>query len=1282
MIKLSDSRSLRRFTVIALIAIHCLRVLEAQKASPFIEEYANEEHGGGSISSEILQQDYSGTIFVANEAGLLKYDGETWSTMPATSHASLVTSATIDAEDRIWITGIGSVGYYDSDDYGRYRFNDVTESLSSLPESSDLGTFWKIRYFQNRIFLITSTYVLQWDNEQWKAWAFQDKRRILPSWHENDLYIHDRGTGLYRFSGNHFELLVPDTSAISSGIIATIDHTEKGHLCVTVSDGLFWLKDQKFIPSKFGMHEATITHASKLKNGDFAIGTADQGLKILDTTGVVKTQVSVNLKPIYKSLESSDGSIWVVGTDKVYRIKNRYLTYLNDGAQCILKATPHIYYTTGRELKSIALQNRGEWSTMTVMDEAPSLWNIELVNEEIVYGTASSIRSIDNQGNKSLTKSPRAITSIFLSKAVPGLIYSADVPKVSSWTKLGGSWEMLDTLQNFNSGAASLIEFFDSKLLISDLNGALHVANSPNLRSGGDNWTTLSKLGTDQGLPDRFIWAQCLRIGKTVVLVSNQGLFRYDNETELFRHDPALGDNLGSDAYGLAACPLVDGSGWALRLEIYDSQGKPKNLVGKLILDEKGDFLWMPWNLPSLNQAGKVEALLHEVTDGNEVLWVGGSQNLLRYELSALPEFEPLPTAITTVRERANSKTHFGGAGSINESYEWDYPQQSLRIEYAAPPSAIAVDGYQTRLVGFDDNWSEVRRDTFSDFTNLNEGNYRFEVRAINEFGQKGTIQSFDFVIHPPWYRTIYAYAAGCFTLALFVWQLIRLRNRHLTRRNEELEQLINERTYKIERQKLELEQANRTKQNFLASMSHEIRNPLNGILGIARLMHEKEAQAGNESREVAHLYTSTSHLHQLLGQTLDYSSLELGKLRVRSESFEACKLIDDVTDMHRSMADSKGLRLVSDKPESRCHWKGDPVLLKQILSNLVSNAIKYTDRGSVCLKLSHETDEDTALATFEVTDTGPGIPEDKCSYIFEEFTRLSLPGESNIPGTGLGLAIASEMSKLVGGSLSLDPNYTTGARFLLKVMLEIDLYTEITSKRKNADSNLLNGQSALIADDLDFNRFIHSEVLKKMGAKTHAVSNGREALLYLSEHRCDIALLDVNMPGLTGMEVVRQYLSSQPDNPPILIALSAYNTPEIEEQCIDSGFDHFLEKPLEPSKLISLFGHPRVSQSDAPSSMLDYIANGNSSTLAELETNYSQSLQEELRELKAAWNCKNIPLQRNSIHKLIGLTSIRKDAELTEKLRRLSDVIKKSAPEADVETTIRQVFEHFRSLS
>ena len=370
-------------------------------------------------------------------------------------------------------------------------------------------------------------------------------------------------------------------------------------------------------------------------------------------------------------------------------------------------------------------------------------------------------------------------------------------------------------------------------------------------------------------------------------------------------------------------------------------------------------------------------------------------------------------------------------------------------------------------------------------------------------------------------------------------------------RKNEQLKTLVNQRTLELEQQTQKLIQANRAKQNFLASMSHEMRNPLNGILGIARLLYDTEARQGKPSEQIRHLYTCSKHLHQLLGQTLDYSSFEAGKLSPRIGPFQPNELLDEVVQMQQEAAEAKGIQLILHSSPIHEQWLGDPVLLRQILINLISNGIKYTPSGSVTLTLSYQRQAKSVHACFDISDTGPGIPPDRRSYIFREFTRLPESEAKQIPGTGLGLKIASEMAQLMDGSLELDPDYSGGARFLLTLEFGTQPLTDATPPADKAiDRQALAGKEVLIADDMDFNRYVSAEVLRSMGARTDEAKDGVEALNKLRQVAYDIAVLDISMPRMSGIEAVQAFLADPKGPAPDFIALSAHNTAEMEASC------------------------------------------------------------------------------------------------------------------------------------
>ena len=541
--------------------------------------------------------------------------------------------------------------------------------------------------------------------------------------------------------------------------------------------------------------------------------------------------------------------------------------------------------------------------------------------------------------------------------------------------------------------------------------------------------------------------------------------------------------------------------------------------------------------------------------------------------------------------------------------------------------------------------------------------------------------------LRTPVYRMWYAYFGYVIiTICLIVggirWWTLRLR-----KRNQMLEAMIVQRTIDLERRQLELTEANNVKKDFLANMSHEIRNPLNGILGMTRLMKEDHSENDPDSERIEHLYSSTNRLHQLLNQVLNYSSLEAGKIRVRPQPFAINVLIDDVINLYQPVIDGKHLELQLDIPTVDQIWEGDPVLLRHILNTLISNSVKYTTKGFVRISLSHTENGAKTTARIEVTDSGPGIPADKQEYIFEQFTRLSKAAESPIPGTGLGLAIATEMAKLMSGMLGLDTQVKTGARFVLS--LPFKLTDADQSKNKAAPGGNayqpLRGRLVLIADDMHFNRYLNKEVLTRMGATVHEATDGTQALERLQASHYDFAIMDINMPGMSGIEVAQSVLANDSLLPPKFVALSAHTNSEMQAACLDAGFEHFVEKPLSPEKLERLLDCPieqppkRSTASD--NSLLNYLAKDDPEAIQALNARYRSSLLKEIEHLEHTFTTKDPQQIRASVHKLKGLSHFKKDTELAAHLSSLSDALQSDLSEESHRPLCQQLRAHVEQL-
>lgn len=1235
--------------------------LQVTTSSHQVIQYTSEDHHGGDVTYKIAQ-DRNANIYVASESGALKFNGEEWSILPPSEQSNHIKSILVDDSNNIWIAGPKHVGFYSCDNAGSYHFNDLTETFLKANKQQSPAAFWEILKLKNHIYLVSSKEVARWEGKTWKIWPFDDTRRILPSLSNTNLYIHARGSGLYKLLDDDFKLLIGNSPEIESGIMSAIEMPNGELLCATLTNGLFRLKERSAIPVQSNFKTAGIFNAIKLSDGTIAIATFYRGILISSSEGQLIKEIPYG-SPVYRIKEDRFGSIWAATTDSILHVPNLELIKFSDNAHGISRFNNAIYYTNKSQLKCIE-DKRNTPQTLRNIIEQTGLREILPTREQLLYASLSNIGTVSKDGITNETPSPRHIVALYQSKLNPNIIYSSEPPEISRWKIEESKLEPVDSLNESIPDPLSITELPNGKLLITGELSPILQIDWPLPDDSGTAPTSVLPLGHAQGLLDKFIWAHCFRIDERVIIISNKGLFRYDNESETFHHDPALGSDLGNDAYGLESCPAADSDGWILRLP---SLRGNQNQVGHLSITTENRYTWTPWQLPSKHLAGKVEALLHEQDNGAEILWVGGSKDLLRYDLSNMPDHPAPSTRLTAIREQDTRQTYFNGAGAAPVFLEWDFPQKTLRLEYAAPPSPIKVTGYQTRLAGFHEAWSEPSTNTFREFTKLSHGDYQFEVRAVDEFGRSGEKATLSFTILPPWNKTPYAFCGYIAAGALSLFGASRYRSRALLRKNENLQNLIRKKTDELEKEKLKLVQSNRAKQNFLASMSHEIRNPLNGILGIARLLNKEDAQQGKQSEQITHLYACSKHLHQLLGQTLDYSSLEAGKIRTRMESFEPSTLLNEVIQMQKEMAEAKGIKLILQTPPIVFHWTGDPVFLRQILVNLISNGIKYTPSGSVCLGLTYQDLEDSVLACFAVTDTGTGIPKDKKSFIFKEFTRLPESETSQLPGTGLGLAISSEMAQLMGGTLELDQNHQGGARFLLKVEFGLDRVVPSKTKAiEPKDKRVLTGKRVLIADDMDFNRYISAELLRSMGADIDQAEDGIDALSKLRSTTYDIAILDINMPNMSGPEAVEAFLKRHSGPVPDFIALSAYNTDEMESKCLAAGFNQFIEKPLDPEKLkqVIMQQHTQtVGSQNSEVNLLAYLSEISTKPIDELQKEYRKSFKQELQNLQVALVNNDHKAQRDLIHKLLGMSNIHKSPAICELIEELSIQSKQNAP-------------------
>jgi two-component system sensor histidine kinase/response regulator len=382
-----------------------------------------------------------------------------------------------------------------------------------------------------------------------------------------------------------------------------------------------------------------------------------------------------------------------------------------------------------------------------------------------------------------------------------------------------------------------------------------------------------------------------------------------------------------------------------------------------------------------------------------------------------------------------------------------------------------------------------------------------------------------------------------------------------------------------LERQTQLTEQAlagERAKREFLASMSHEIRTPLGGMLGFAEATLEMDGLPPQAVQHLRMIKDGGEALMRIIDDILDFSRMGAGQLRIEKAPFSPVKLLEDVRALFSHQAYTKGLALrVEVDGKMPAEALGDAGRIRQILLNLVGNALKFTPQGHVQIeaRVAGEGPDDPRIE-FAVEDTGPGIPPDLLPTIFQPFTQADSSNARKHGGVGLGLAISSKLAKLMGGTMSAG-NAASGARFVLTLPLEVaEVPAEVSEKSPTPAIPALPGGKILIAEDDKINRALLLSMLRNTGYEVILAGNGREAIELFARTRPDCVIMDVQMPVMDGIEAARKLREierAEDRKPSYIVALTADIMPENRENCLAAGMNGYLNKPVKKAELAAV---------------------------------------------------------------------------------------------------------------
>lgn len=501
-----------------------------------------------------------------------------------------------------------------------------------------------------------------------------------------------------------------------------------------------------------------------------------------------------------------------------------------------------------------------------------------------------------------------------------------------------------------------------------------------------------------------------------------------------------------------------------------------------------------------------------------------------------------------------------------------------------ANPSMAFILGYD----GPDDlvnSVSDIGKQTYVDHTRRDD--------LLRQFEKSDTVSSFEAQLYKKDMRVIWVSLNArairdkdgrliCIEGILTDITERRRTEEMLQKAHDELETKVNERTTELSIAKDQAEAANRAKSEFLASVSHELRTPLNAIIGYAQIL-KRQKNVSEKQRERLHtIHSSGEHLSTLISDILDIARIESGRVELQLTPIHLPSFIENITAVTRAKAEAKGLAVNIESPDTIPPFLlSDETRLRQILLNLLDNAIKYTEIGHVTLRIKSvdarkltnpQPPEPRALLRFEVEDTGIGISSEQFERIFEPFEQVGGKVYST-EGTGLGLSISHQFVQLMGGNLHVESQVDRGSLFWFEIALPVIVLAEGVVQPSGRTFKGYKGirRKVLVVDDISSNRDVLVAMLKPMGFEVMEAANGEQAVELVKKTRFDLILMDRRMPVMDGLEAMKHINRMTKRKPVTVIAVSASVSERDQALSKEMGYDGFLPKPINWPKLAAL---------------------------------------------------------------------------------------------------------------
>ncbi len=1093
--------------------------------------------GGPSWASA---QDDNGVLYFGFDE-VVSFDGERWSRY-AVPGSYAVRALSFGPQGRLWVGATNEIGFFDRTKSGLSTYSSLVQNL---PEAfRDFGNVWQVFARNNGAVFVTSNFVFVWDGNAFQTYTLPGTGKSQGLEVEGKIYISHGETGLQSLEpGGLREFISPQ--ALDKAGVMFMERIPNGWLLCR-SDGLFRFVDGKI--SECGaeatafIRKYTLASACRLPNGDICLGTLTGGLAFVGPSGELKRVITqedgLPSRRASSLVVARDGALWVTSANGLARVNLTNGVTIFDaregltGKQCVsmCQTESRFLIATSEGVFALQVGDEGTGRFSAIPDLVGRYNDLEAGPEGTVF--ASGFKRVDRIDGNRLTDVFDSNTDVSLfrpSRSRPGSFLVAD----------GFNLELLAPEPGGGNKATILAHLPDRPhTLAEDENGDIWVGTAargsflvPHGSGPSDAPVALTPTNNLPGVDHGGV----ARVNNSIAVFNGDGVDLYSTGS---RRPLALSITPKTNSTAISNRD-ASGAVW-VAFESPFSDGPRVPVVGKLEVKAPGKAVWTAYAVPGLSLVGEVVSLY---VDSRGTVWLGGMEGLLRLGPNGVK-----PVAVPNAPVVSASVPAGARLAANKNSVVFDFSA----LEFGRRESLR----FQTLVSGGGGDWSSPYNSGHLDLAGLQNGEYEFAVRVVNDSGLTSPDATWDFTVLPPWYRTAPALLVFGLIFAGIFYGAFQWRLAYLRRQNIRLEALVRKKTE-------QLEKANEAKSEFLANMSHEIRNPISGILGLALAFEETELN--KRQRYLADSINSCATLlATLVDDVLDFSKIEAGKMELRSAPFSLRVLLEQCVAMVTINSKANGSSVtISVAPETPDDLVGDSARVQQIVLNYLTNALKFGAGKPIVVGASPGFH---GRVRFFARDQGPGMTEAEIATLFTKFTRLEGARAGNIRGTGLGLAVCRLLAGKMGGRVGVDSKPGEGSCFWAEIpFVSMPDGAKVEVKTLSRPAPL----RALIVEDIDYNVVAMQAMLRKLNIQSDVVNDGIAALERLKMTHYDVAFLDWNLPGLIGTEVATRYRAVEPSTQrTIIIATTAYSADLNRDACLQAGMDAFISKPVTPGKI------------------------------------------------------------------------------------------------------------------